>query len=91
MNTADVTLDTDSSATSPNKWEATKLQPWPAAAWSEMYRFEKDDEAIGYVHNQLGTSNALRWKDEKKALNFGLSFVSLSLGMVGSLIGLFAF
>lgn len=77
---------------SPNVWHATKLQPWPAAAWSDMYRFEKGDEAVGYVHNKLGSSNKLRWKDERMALNSSLSSVSLSLvALIGSAVSLLAF
>lgn len=72
-------------------WYARKLQPWPAAAWSEKFRFEKGDKAIGYVHNKLGTNNADRWKDEMKTLNFSLTSASLSLATVGAFIGLFAF
>ena len=30
-------------------WTGFKAQPWPAASWTEMYRFEKDDKATGMI------------------------------------------
>ena len=52
-------------------WYGTKVQPWPNASWAEMYRFEKDDKAVGLIYNNSGT-NAGKWIDEIKVLNSGL-------------------
>ena len=34
-----------------SSWDGYKAQPWPAATYSEMYRFEKDDKAMGYIYD----------------------------------------
>ena len=49
-------------------WEAIKFQPWPAAAWSEMYRFESGDKATGYIYDKNGANTNDKWYDETKTL-----------------------
>lgn len=51
----------------PNSWIGYKAQPWPAASWAEKYRFEKGDDAAGYIYNKPATNNA-KWIDEIKEL-----------------------
>ena len=61
-------IDTnDSDTTDWNYWVGYKVQPWPAAAWSEMYRFEAGDKATGLIYNNNG-SNADHWIDETRTL-----------------------
>uniref|UniRef100_A0A7S3MNS6 Uncharacterized protein n=1 Tax=Favella ehrenbergii TaxID=182087 RepID=A0A7S3MNS6_9SPIT len=50
-----------------NSWTGYKSQPWPAASWTEMYRFEKDDKATGLIYNAPATG-ASKWLDESKTL-----------------------
>lgn len=60
-----------------NYWYGQKIQPWPAAAWSEMYRFEKGDKARGYIFNKLGgTILKNMWLDEVKSLLGSVSGMS---------------
>lgn len=47
------------------------MQPWPAAAFTESYRFEKGDKATGYIYNYAAIE-AKRWLDETKVLNEAL-------------------
>ena len=51
----------------PDSWYGLKAQPWPAAAYTEMYRFEKDVKAIGYIYNKPAIGNK-KWIDEIKVL-----------------------
>ncbi len=46
-----------------DSWYGYKAQPWPAAAYTEMYRFEKDVKAIGYIYNKPAIGNK-KWIDE---------------------------
>ena len=50
-----------------DSWYAYKAQPWPAASWSEMYRFEKGDKATGLIYNSPADGSA-KWLDETKTL-----------------------
>ena len=61
----------NTSGTAYSKFEATKIQPWPNSSWAEMYRFEKDDLAAGYIYNPDG-SNSKKWIDEIKTLTFAI-------------------
>ena len=63
------------------------MQPWPAAGWSEKFRFEKGNKAVGYVHNALGADNKEKWIDETKSLNGALYSIGMSLAGIASLIG----
>lgn len=60
-----------------NFFTGYKQQPWPAASWSEMYRFEKGDKATGYIYNKNG-SNSAKWIDETKTLNWAVAAFSPS-------------
>ena len=65
-------------------WDGYKAQPWPAATYSEMYRFENGDKAMGYIYNSVGTK-AARWVDELVTLKgafHGLSTVSISTSIL---------
>ena len=55
-----------------DSWHGFKAQPWPAASWTEMYRFEKDDKATGLIYN-APVSGAKRWLDETKTLKLAYS------------------
>ena len=49
-----------------------------------MYRFEKDDKAMGYIYNSAG-SDAARWIDELVTLKgafSGLSTVGISTSIL---------
>jgi len=61
---------TASNGNSLDSWTGYKAQPWPAATWTEAYRFEKDDKAVGLIYNAPATGNA-RWIDEQMTLKFG--------------------
>jgi len=69
-----------------NKWVAYKAQPWPAASWTEMYRFEKGDKATGLIYNAPAVGSA-KWIDETKVLKqafnalHGAGLLSLVLGI----------
>ena len=41
-------------------WSGYKTQPWPAASWEDMYRFEKGDLATGYVYD-YGATDSAKW------------------------------
>ena len=66
-----------------NSWYGYKAQPWPAATWTEMYRFEKDDVAVGLIYSAPATGSS-RWIDEKKTLKFG--YYSLAGASILSLV-----
>ena len=61
-------LTTSSGGSKIDSWTGFKAQPWPAATWTEMYRFEKGDKATGMIYSSPATG-AARWLDEKKTLN----------------------
>ena len=50
-----------------DSWVAYKAQPWPAASWTEMYRFEKGDKATGLIYNAPAVGSA-KWIDETEVL-----------------------
>ena len=56
-------------------WDGYKVQPWPAASYSEMYRFQKDDYAMGYIYNSNG-ADAKKWIDELVKLKGAFSGLS---------------
>ena len=58
-----------------SSWDGYKAQPWPAAAFSEMYRFEAGDKAMGYIYNKTGT-DAAKWIDELVTLKGAMSGLS---------------
>ena len=62
-----------------NKWTGTKAQPWPDAAFSEMYRFEKDDDAMGMI--LYHTDSAAKWIDEQKTLASALYGLETAVSM----------
>ena len=66
-----------------DSWYGYKAQPWPAATWTEMYRFEKDDLAVGLIYS-APAEGSKRWIDEKKTLNFG--YYSLAGASILSLV-----
>jgi len=68
-----------------NTWVAIKFQPWPAAAWSEMYRFEKGDSATGYVYDLNGAANNDKWYDETMTLKDATS-LTMSLAATALLL-----
>jgi hypothetical protein len=72
-----------------NYWVGIKAQPWPAAAWSESFRFEKGDKATGYIFNKNG-SGADKWYDETMTLNDALN-LSMTLATVGSFLAMAMF
>lgn len=79
VNSATTVTDEYDSATTDNPqfWTGYKLQPWPAAAYSEKYRFEEGDKAMGYVYNYAATGKA-RWTDEEATLKGAMSGISYS-------------
>ena len=44
-------------------WSGYKAQPWPAASWDDMYRFEKGDLATGYIYDP-GQTDSAKWQIE---------------------------
>ncbi len=56
------------SSTKPDSWYGSKAQPWPAAAYTESWRFEKGVKAMGYIYNKPANGNS-KWNDEIKTLN----------------------
>jgi len=74
-----------------DSWVGTKVQPWPAASYTEMYRFEKGSKATGYIYNYVGIDSK-RWLDETKILNEAVrAFVGASLLSLGTAIGTLLF
>ena len=66
-------------------WDGYKAQPWPAATYSEMYRFENGDKAMGYIYYDSDGTDATRWVDELVTLKgafHGLSTVSISTSIL---------
>jgi len=45
----------------------TKAQPWPDAAWSSMYRFEREHKAMGLIF-YFTDATVPKWIDEEKTL-----------------------
>ena len=46
------------SGTNMKTFTGTKVQPWPAAGWDSMFRFESGDKATGLVYDwQIGLSS----------------------------------
>ena len=57
----------DKTGTKWDKWSGYKAQPWPAASFTEMYRFEMGDKAVGLIYNAPASGSA-KWIDESKVL-----------------------
>ena len=71
-------------------WDGYKAQPWPAAAWSEMYRFEKEDKAVGLIYDPAATGSA-RWIDEEFILASAVSLASTTASAIGLLLAYSSF
>lgn len=66
-----------------NKWIGYKAQPWPAAAFTDSYRFESGNKAVGMIYNS-GGSSADKWLDdyfELKGAMSGISTVAAATGL----------
>ena len=60
------------------KWSGYKAQPWPAPSWEDMYRFEKGEEAIGYIYDS-GATSANKWAlASTKFLNSAIGDISIA-------------
>jgi len=64
-------------------WEGYKAQPWPDAGWTEMYRFEKGDSAIGSIRYYDDWS-----EDSTGADDHGWRWVYKTMTLESALIGL---
>jgi len=67
-----------------------KLQPWPAAAYSESYRFVKGQDVTGYIYDPNGTSSA-KWIDEEVTLTKGASELVASAAVILSYLAFASF
>lgn len=65
-----------------------KLQYWPAASWANGFRFQKDDEVLGYVldNNVSNTDVSTKWMDERQILlNANSLFMATSVAVVSGI------
>ena len=67
-----------------------KLQPWPAAAYAEGYRFVKDQEVTAYIYDPSGSGSA-KWLDEKVTLTKGATELTATIASVFAFLALSSF
>ena len=73
-------------------WSGYKAQPWPAdsSTWDDMYRFEKGDQATGYIYDP-GAADSAKWQIEfTRTLNSAVGDLS-SLTLTASTLTLLAY
>ena len=71
-------------------WSGYKAQPWPAATFDDMYRFEKGDQATGYIYDP-GATDSAKWQIEStRTLNSAVGDLS-SLTRAASMLTLLAY